>query len=104
RQQCGGVCAYCYETVGAEMKKTANTVYKVVADRKSDEDADIVENSYLITGAVTAEKENNFEQKKKRGDIEPEFEFVIHYPNPELLNYRLAHNPGRSEKQDDDKK
>ena len=39
------------------MKKTADAVDQVVADRKSDENGDIVENSDLITGAVAAENE-----------------------------------------------
>ncbi len=55
RQQRGSVGAYGYETVGAQMKKAADSVYQVVADRKSDEYGDIIEYSDLIAGTVAAE-------------------------------------------------
>src|SRR5208337_2514148 len=55
RQQRGSVSANRYETVRTQMKKAADAVYQVVADRKGDEDSDIIEYSDLIARTVAAE-------------------------------------------------
>ena len=55
RQQRRSVGAYGYETVWAQMKKAADSVYKVIADRESDKYGDVIEYSDLIAGTVAAE-------------------------------------------------